>query len=187
MQDGGASSPGKQGGAPRSPRKGGQGIIAIDKDGRIALVNGMTEKLFGYKRVELLGRTMEVLLPEKLAERHAEYRTGYFSMPRNRPMGIGMDLAGRRKDGVEFPVEISLSHMRTKEGPLAVAFITDISQHKQMQQALQKARRAAVGGTDGRAFTTGYLRPGSSILRPPRPNGTRPLPRRRLSKYERQC
>ncbi len=111
-----------------------QGIVVVDRGGRITIVNAMTEELFGYPRDEMLGRTIEFLVPEKLAEAHAAHRAGYFSEPHTRPMGLGLDLAGRRKDGSEFPVEISLSHMEGKGGPLAVGFITDITERRKAEE-----------------------------------------------------
>ena len=126
--------------------KASQGIVVADRGGRITIVNAMTEELFGYPRDEMLGRTIELLVPEKLAEAHAAHRAGYFSEPRTRPMGLGLDLAGRRKDGSEFPVEISLSHMEGKGGPLAVGFITDITERRKAEEErrnLEKQLRQA--------------------------------------------
>ena len=87
----------------------------------------MAEQLFGYSRQELLGNPIEMLIPPHLAEKHVKQREGYFAAPRNRPMGVGLPLSARRKDGSEFPVEISLSTVQTRQGQLTVSFITDIT------------------------------------------------------------
>jgi PAS domain S-box-containing protein len=107
-----------------------QGILAIDRAGAIRIVNIMVETMFGYKRDDLLGRPLEILLPELFRKHHAALRDGYFSEPRNRAMGLDVELEGRRQDGTTFPVEISLSHVETKEERLAVCFISDISERK---------------------------------------------------------
>src|SRR5438105_1103202 len=83
-------------------------MVAVDRRGAIVAVNSQAEKLFGYSRAELLGRTMEILVPERMRGAHVHDREGYSASPRSRPMGIGMDLVGRHKSGAEVPVEISL-------------------------------------------------------------------------------
>jgi PAS domain S-box-containing protein len=118
-----------------------QGVVAIDPGGAILLVNGTTEELFGYSRQELIGAPMEILLPEALRAQHGEHRTAYFASPRSRPMGIGTELKGRKKNGVEFPVEISLSFVREPNRQLALALITDISQRKRLEQQMQQAQK----------------------------------------------
>jgi PAS domain S-box-containing protein len=100
-------------------------VLIVDASGRIVLVNQQTEELFGYERGEILGRRIEMLLPERVRERHGDHRAGYMSDPRTRPMGVGLELAGRRKDGSEFPVDISLSAITTDEGVLATAFVRE--------------------------------------------------------------
>lgn len=114
-----------------------QGIITINEQGMILEVNAMAERLFGYSRHELLESTVEILIPERFRANHLGHRTGYFSEPHTRTMGNGVDLAGRRKDGSEFPVEISLSHIRTNNGSLAVAFISDITERKRAEERAQ--------------------------------------------------
>src|SRR5947199_5335897 len=87
-----------------------QGIIAIDRGGRIVLANRRAEEMFGYTRDELLGARIEILLPESRRVAHSQVRDAYFAKPHVRPMGIGMELSGRRRNGLEFAVEVSLSN-----------------------------------------------------------------------------
>ncbi|MFQ5899807.1 MAG: GAF domain-containing protein, partial [Candidatus Methylomirabilia bacterium] len=117
-----------------------EGVVAVDGDGRIVLVNARAEEMFGYSRHELLGQTIEILVPERFRSAHVQHRAGYFAEPRSRPMGRGVDLAGRRKDGSEFPVEIALSFIETEDGVLAISLITDISERKRMEGALIEAQ-----------------------------------------------
>lgn len=117
-----------------------EGILLIDATGRIILANPAAERMFGYPRGGLLGRPLEILLPERLRGAHVGHRMGYFAGPRARPMGIGLDLYGRREDGAEFPVEISLSYVETPDGMLAMAFVTDISERKRAEAQLQRQR-----------------------------------------------
>src|SRR5438874_9086071 len=93
-------------------------MVIVDGDGRIIIVNGQTERLFGYEREELLGQPIEVLVPDRFRPGHPEHRTGYSHDPKTRPMGAGLDLFGRRKDGSEFPAEISLAPMQSEQGRL---------------------------------------------------------------------
>lgn len=117
-----------------------EGIVVIDATGRIALVNAAAERMFGFDRQELLGQTLEILLPERIRDTHTGHRIDYFAGPRVRPMGIGLDLAGRRKDGSEFPVEISLSYVQSPDGMMAMAFITDITERKRVETELRHQR-----------------------------------------------
>jgi len=127
-----------------------QAILSIDRNGRIVLANPKTEEMFGYGREELLGARIEILLPESKRRTHGRDREEYFARPRVRPMGIGLDLAGRRKNGTEFPVEISLSYVETAEGMFAIAFINDISDRKRLEdQLLQAQKMEAVGRLAG--------------------------------------
>ena len=127
-----------------------QAIVSVDRDGRIVLANARTEEMFGYARGELLGSTIEMLLPQAVQDAHVEKRAGYFHRPKVRPMGIGMDLSARRKDGSEFPVEVSLSYVETEEGTFAMAFVSDISQRKRLEEQLLHAQKMeAVGRLAG--------------------------------------
>jgi two-component system CheB/CheR fusion protein len=116
-----------------------QAILAVASDGRIALVNASAETMFGYERHELVGQPLELLIPKRFAERHISHRVAFFRDPKNRPMGIGLELAGLRKDGSEFSVEVSLSHVPTSAGILAVAFVSDITMRKQSEDALRES------------------------------------------------
>jgi two-component system cell cycle sensor histidine kinase/response regulator CckA len=127
-----------------------QGIFSVDRRGRIVLVNRRAMEMFGYTREELLGAQIEILLPAGKRAGHSAQRDDYFARPRIRPIGIGMDLAGRRKDGAEFPVEVSLSSIETEEGSFAIAFVSDISQRKLLEEQLLHAQKMeAVGRLAG--------------------------------------
>jgi two-component system, cell cycle sensor histidine kinase and response regulator CckA len=110
-------------------------IVGVDAQGTIALVNAQTERLFGYPRAELIGRPVEVLVPEAVRALHPGHRGRYFDRPQQRPMGAGMELAGRRADGTEFPAEISLSALETEEGLLVSAAIRDATERRRAAEA----------------------------------------------------
>jgi PAS domain S-box-containing protein len=127
-----------------------QAIVATDRAGRIVLANRRTEELFGYSSQELLGSSVDLLIPEARRGSHAEHRHEYSRQPKVRPMGIGVDLVARRKDGTEFPVEVALSHMEISAGVFAIAFVSDISQRKLLEQQLLQAQKMdAIGRLAG--------------------------------------
>jgi PAS domain S-box-containing protein len=114
------------------------GMVIVNNDGVIQLVNAQTEKLFGYARAELIGQKVEMLVPSRYQGRHVADRKGYARAPHTRSMGAGLELFGRRKDGSEFPLEISLSPLETSEGTLLSSAIRDISERKRTEEALQE-------------------------------------------------
>jgi PAS domain S-box-containing protein len=114
-------------------------VVIVDEVGAIALVNEETEQIFGYRREELVGRQVEMLLPERFRDAHGAHRAGYLADPRTRPMGAGLDLAGLRKDGSEFPVDVSLSSMEMDEGRLVTARVRDITERKREEDVLRKS------------------------------------------------
>jgi PAS domain S-box-containing protein len=116
-------------------------IVGVDAIGQIIFVNPQVEETFGYSRGELFGQRVELLLPEGVADRHDAHRAGFMAHPVARPMGIGLDLAGRRKDGGEFPVEISLSPVETTDGLQVFATVVDITARKVAETQLVQAQK----------------------------------------------
>ena len=114
-------------------------IVEVDRDGRIALANAAAEAIFGYKRDELLGESVERLIPENERSRHSAHRASYWENPVTRPMGFGMVLRARRKDGSEFPVEISLNPVKSDNGFRVTAIIRDITAKQKAEEALRTA------------------------------------------------
>jgi two-component system NtrC family sensor kinase len=113
-------------------------IVIVDAAGRIVIANSQAERLFGYDRALLIGQPVDVLLPERVRARHTQHRAGYVRDPHTRPMGIGKDLVAQRRDGSEFPVEISLSPLQTEDGLLITSVIRDISERKQAAAQLER-------------------------------------------------
>ena len=116
-------------------------LVVAGPEGDIVLVNRQAELMFGYLRSELLGQPVELLVPEQLRSRHAGHRQAYVREPKTRPMGVGLDLAARRKDGTEFPVEVSLSPARVAGGMLVSSSIRDVSERRRMEQALRESEQ----------------------------------------------
>lgn len=118
-----------------------QAILGVDRQGTIQLANRMAMELFGRERAELVGQPLETLVPEQHRQSHVAHREAFASAPRRRPMGIGLELAAQRKDGSTFPIEVSLSHVETSQGFMAVCFVTDITVRKRQDVALQENLR----------------------------------------------
>lgn len=139
-------------------------MIIVDDDGVMSVVNSQTETMFGYKRTEMLGKPIEMLLPERLRERHVQNRSSYVDAPTLRPMGQGLELLGLRKNGQEFPVEISLSPVTTATGRFISSTIRDVTDRDRMEKQLISARQEAERANKA---NTAFLAAASHDLRQP--------------------
>lgn len=139
-------------------------MIIVDASGHMALVNAQTEAMFGYMRSELIGYPIEKLLPERIRKKHIRNRNGYQDMPSVRPMGQGMELVGKCKDGSEIPVEISLSPVQTEAGQFVSSVIRDVTVRRQMEQDIIAAQQAAVRANKA---NSAFLAAASHDLRQP--------------------
>jgi PAS domain S-box-containing protein len=124
-------------------------MVIIDQTGRIVLINAQTERVFGYDRKEMLGQRVEMLLPERFREQHAGHRTGYFEAPQARPMGNSLELYALRRDGTEFPVQISLSPLKTGGRTLVSSAIRDTTEQKNRELTLRQLSGRLLQSQDG--------------------------------------
>jgi PAS domain S-box-containing protein len=116
-------------------------MIMVGKDGRIVLANAHAERLFGYTREELLGESIEMLVPERFRGKHADFRASFFAYPKSRPMGAGIDLFGLRKDGTEMSVEVGLNPIQINDVTFVLVSIIDITNRKQTEEALRESEQ----------------------------------------------
>jgi protein-histidine pros-kinase len=114
-------------------------LVVVDDAGRIILLNAQAEEMFGYGRAELLGQSVEVLMPDRFAGMHATFRSGFVEHPRMRPIGVTGGLYGKRRDGREFPVEIALSPLQTDDGLMVLADIRDVTERLEVVEAMHAA------------------------------------------------
>lgn len=114
-------------------------IVVVNRDGRIVQINTQAERMFGYSRDEVLNKPVEIFVPERFRELHIEQRKNYMSRPHVRYLGEGLELYGRKKDGSEFDVDITLGPLETEEGIIVLSIIRDITEHKRMEEALRKS------------------------------------------------
>ncbi|WP_336516639.1 PAS domain-containing sensor histidine kinase [Pollutibacter soli] len=115
-----------------------EGIILTDRSGKIVLVNPSAERMFGYQADEITGEPIEILIPDKTRTKHRELREGFYIHPSNRSMGHNRDLHGRKKDGSNIPVEVSLSHYKKNDEIFVIAFIVDITARKEIENSMRR-------------------------------------------------
>ena len=118
-----------------------EGIILTGNDGKIVLVNPATERIFGFNNDELIGQPIEILIPEQVKHHHHTLREGFYQNPSNRVMGQGRDLYGRKKDGSNIPVEVSLSHYKKMDELFVIAFIVDITRRKDSERNMVEQQK----------------------------------------------
>lgn len=116
-------------------------MVMINRQGVIRMVNAEAERVFGYRRSEMVGQSMELLVPERFRAAHPDLRIAFCAFPTSRPMGAGRDLFALRKDGSEFPVEIGLNPIETEEGAMVLSAVVDISDRKQKEESIRRALR----------------------------------------------
>jgi PAS domain S-box-containing protein len=142
-----------------------ESLIIVDGNGCIVEANPKTWQIFGYAKGELVGQPIEVLVPERLREQHRKHREAFLVSPRSRPMGIGMSLAARRKDGTEFPVEVSLTYAPgTKRGDLIVASVIDITERLALERDARRAETLTSLGSAAAGIAHDLNNPLSVVL-----------------------
>jgi len=126
-------------------------MVIVDDGGTIVLVNEQTERLFGYSAAELIDQPVELLVPERLRDRHTGYRQHYLGKPSVHGMGVGLALSGRRRDGTEFPIEVSLAPLAVNDGTLVSAAIRDVTDRRNAEEQLARARDEALAATQAKS------------------------------------